>query len=119
MFQGSVPGSLLKDADLVLAWETDVPWFPSVDRPPASARIVQIGEDPLYARYPMRSFPSDLTIRSASLPLLEALEQAVYRRHPEVGERHARLAARSAKLRQGGRRRRNAREKVTRAPMHG
>ncbi|HEY6430524.1 MAG TPA: thiamine pyrophosphate-requiring protein [Acetobacteraceae bacterium] len=101
MFQGSVPGSLLKEADLVLAWETDVPWFPSVDRPAASARIVQIGEDPLYARYPMRSFPSDLTIRSASLPLLEALERALEERRPEVGERHARLAARSAKLRQG------------------
>jgi acetolactate synthase-1/2/3 large subunit len=101
MFQGSVPGELLKDADLVLVWESDVPWFPSVARPPAGARIVQIGEDPLYARYPMRSFPSDLTIGAASLPLLEALERALEERQPAVGERRERLAARSAKLRQG------------------
>ena len=36
--------------------------MPGKEHPPAGARIVQIGEDPLYARYPMRSFPSDLTI---------------------------------------------------------
>ena len=39
--------------------------------------IVQIGEDPLYARYPMRSFPSDLTITASALSVLEALEQAL------------------------------------------
>ena len=40
--------------------------------------IVQIGEDPLYARYPMRSFPSDLTITASALAVLEALEQALH-----------------------------------------
>ncbi|MGH7091392.1 MAG: thiamine pyrophosphate-binding protein, partial [Stellaceae bacterium] len=101
MFQGSQPGPLLKDADLVLVWETDVPWYPSQDQPPPGARIVQIGEDPIYARYPMRSFPSDLTIRAASAPLLEALEGALIERKPEVAERHAGLSARSAGLRAG------------------
>ena len=46
-------------------------------QPPAGARVVQIGEDPLYARYPMRSFPSDLTITASALSVLEALEQAL------------------------------------------
>jgi acetolactate synthase I/II/III large subunit len=101
MFHGSAPGALLKTADLVLVWETDVPWYPSKESPPAGARVVQIGEDPLYARYPMRSFPSDLTIRSATLPLLVALEQALADRKPDVAERHARLAKRSAELRAG------------------
>jgi len=101
MFHGSAPGTLLKTADLVLVWETDVPWYPSKESPPAGARVVQIGEDPLYARYPMRSFPSDLTIRSATLPLLVALEQALADRKPDVAERHVRLAKRSAELRAG------------------
>ena len=65
---GSQPGPLLTEADLVIVWESDVPWYPSQHAPPADARIVQIGEDPLYARYPMRSFPSDLTIRAARCP---------------------------------------------------
>ncbi len=77
MFQGSAPGPLLKEADLVIVIEADVPWIPGKEHPPADARIVQIGEDPLYARYPMRSFPSDLTITASALSALEALEQAL------------------------------------------
>ena len=49
MFQGSMPGPLLQDADLVIVFETDVPWLPGKVSPPAGARVVQIGEDPLHA----------------------------------------------------------------------
>jgi acetolactate synthase I/II/III large subunit len=99
MFQGSMPGPLLKDADLVLAIEADVPWLPSKESPPANARIVQIGEDPLFSRYPMRSFPSDLTVRASALSVLEALENALAdRKGPHVEERKARLGKRSAEL---------------------
>jgi acetolactate synthase-1/2/3 large subunit len=99
MFQGSMPGPLLDGADLVIVMEADVPWLPSKEQPPSGARIVQIGEDPLYARYPMRSFPSDLTITATSLSVLEALEQALQgRKGAHVDERRARLVARSATL---------------------
>ncbi len=99
MFQGSDPGALLPEADLVLVWESDVPWLPSKQGPAPGARVVQIGEDPLYARYPMRSFPSDLTIRSATLPLLEAVERALEPRRPDTAARHAELSRRSEALR--------------------
>jgi acetolactate synthase-1/2/3 large subunit len=99
MFQGSMPGPLLDSADLVIVLESDVPWMPSKEHPPAGARIVQIGEDPLYARYPMRSFPSDLTITATALSALEALEQALAgRSDAHVQERRARLVERSAQL---------------------
>jgi acetolactate synthase-1/2/3 large subunit len=99
MFQGSMPGPLLDSADLVIVIESDVPWLPSREEPPAAARIVQIGEDPLYARYPMRSFPSDLTITATALSVLEALEQALHgRKGAHVEERRARLVARSTEL---------------------
>ncbi len=99
MFQGSMPGPLLKDADLVVAIEADVPWLPSKESPPANARIVQIGEDPLFSRYPMRSFPSDLTIRASVLSVLEALENALGdRKGAHVEARLARLGQRSAEL---------------------
>ena len=101
MFMGSLPGPLLKEADLVIVWESDVPWYPSKEAPPPEARIVQIGEDPLYARYPIRSFPSDLTIRSATLPLLQALSAALSDRRPDTATRHAELSRRSAALRAG------------------
>jgi acetolactate synthase I/II/III large subunit len=103
MFQGSMPGPLLGEADLVIVFETDVPWLPSKEAPASDAKIVQIGEDPLYARYPMRSFPSDLTLVANARAVLEALEPALADRLPRsaVAERHAHLAQRSDNLRSG------------------
>jgi acetolactate synthase-1/2/3 large subunit len=104
MFQGSMPGELLESADLVIVIESDVPWLPSKEQPATSARIVQIGEDPLYARYPMRSFPSDLTITATALSVLEALEQALQGRiGVHLDERRTRLVARSRQLHAGWR----------------
>jgi acetolactate synthase-1/2/3 large subunit len=57
--------------------ECDVPWMPSVKAPNPHARIVHIGEDPAFLRYPMRNFRSDLSIASAPAPALEALEAAL------------------------------------------
>nr|WP_294529514.1 thiamine pyrophosphate-requiring protein [uncultured Rhodopila sp.] len=102
MFQGSAPGSMLEDADLVIVMETDVPWLPSKQSPPSSARIVQIGEDPLHARLPMRSFPADITIVASCLSVLEGLETALNGRSaPHVAERDASLRARSQRLHEG------------------
>jgi acetolactate synthase-1/2/3 large subunit len=105
MFQGSAPGPLLAEADLVIVMDTDVPWLPSREAPPPTARIVQIGEDPLHARLPMRGFPSDLTITSTLLAAMETLEDALATRTaPHVPARRARLAERSAGLRETWRR---------------
>jgi acetolactate synthase-1/2/3 large subunit len=99
MFQGSMPGPLLREADLVIVLESDVPWLPSKEAPPAGARVVQIGEDPLFSRYPMRGFPCDLAITATALSVLEALEQALQdRTGAHVEARRTRLAARSAEL---------------------
>ena len=104
MFQGSAPAPLLAEADLVIVIDTDVPWIPSREAPAAGARIVQIGEDPLHARLPMRGFPSDLTITATNLSALEALETALATRTtPHVAARHGRLSRRSAALRDGWR----------------
>jgi acetolactate synthase-1/2/3 large subunit len=105
MFQGSAPGALLGEADLIVGIESDVPWIPSLQSPAPDARVVQIGEDPLYHRYPMRSFRSDLTIVSGTLALLDALELALAARldpaDSAVAERRGALSARSAKLQAG------------------
>jgi acetolactate synthase-1/2/3 large subunit len=51
--------------------------MPSVKAPSPTARIVHIGEDPAFLRYPMRSFRSDLSIAAGSAPALEALAAAL------------------------------------------
>jgi len=100
MFQGSVPDPLLPDADLVIVFESDVPWLPGKIAPSANARIVQIGEDPLHGRLPMRSFPSDLTLTATCLSVLEALEVALAKRMTRhVAERSKKLGERSRALR--------------------
>ncbi len=61
---GFQPQPLLAKADLVLVVDCDVPWYPSKTRPNRSATVIQMGVDPLYSVYPVRSFPSDLTIQA-------------------------------------------------------
>ncbi|HZA51056.1 MAG TPA: thiamine pyrophosphate-requiring protein, partial [Myxococcaceae bacterium] len=80
LHHGFDPGPFLGDADLVVVLESDVPWFPSVHPSPASARVAHIGEDPAFLRYPMRSFPSDLSIVSSPGAALRALDAALEER---------------------------------------
>ena len=75
--------------------ECDVPWIPGLQHPPGGARIVQIGEEPAYVRYPMRSFPSNLTIQSDASNALAALAGALSSR---LQMAEARIAARRQRL---------------------
>lgn len=77
MFAGFDPAPLLAEADLVIALEADVPWVPAVQSPPDDCRVAHLGEDPIYARYPMRSFRTDLAISGTSDVLLDELSAAV------------------------------------------
>jgi acetolactate synthase I/II/III large subunit len=95
MHFGYEPGALLADADLVIVIESDVPWIPSLQHPPAGCHVVHIGDDPFYVRYPMRSFPSDLAVQAGSAHVLDALNTAVEAR---VQMAEARIAARRARL---------------------
>ena len=74
---GYAPEPFIETADVVLAIDSDVPWFPALKNPPADGKVIHLGLDPIYSTYPIRSFPCDLAIRadsSAAIPLLtEAL----------------------------------------------
>lgn len=95
MHFGYEPGALLGDADLVIVLESDVPWIPHLQHPPAGCRVAHMGEDPFYVRYPMRSFPSDLVVQAGITNALTALSRAVDQRL-QLAE--ARIAARRARL---------------------
>lgn len=92
---GTEPGTLVADADLVIVLETDVPWIPSLQQPAAGARVVHVGEEPAYVRYPMRSFPSHLTVQSGAANALDALHEAL---HSRLQMAEARIAARRTRL---------------------
>ncbi len=95
MYFGFEPGTLLSDADLVIVLDSDVPWIPHLQHPPGGCRVVHIGEDPFFVRYPMRSFPSDLAVQSGLVNALTALTAAVEQR---LQMAEARIAARRARL---------------------
>jgi len=92
---GFEPGMLLADADLVIVLESDVPWIPSLQAPHSGSRVVHIGEDPFFVRYPMRSFASNLAVQAGAMQALEALIEAV---EPRLQMAEARIAARRARL---------------------
>ncbi len=73
MHCGWDPHALLKEADVVLVVDCDVPWIPKEGKPKAEAKVIHIGTDPLFARYPLRGFRADLSLTGAVAPTLQAL----------------------------------------------
>ena len=107
MHLGYDPGGLIGEADAVLAVDCDVPWIPVEQAPPETARVIQIGVDPLYGRYPIRGFAADVAITGAGAATLELLDAALRAREENapstltltVDERRAALAKRRAAMR--------------------
>jgi len=75
--QGFLPDPLIQDSDLILVIDCDVPWYPAINKPKESTTIVNIGIDPLYSRYPVRSFKSDITINSNPKLAMTALSEEI------------------------------------------
>jgi acetolactate synthase-1/2/3 large subunit len=102
MHCGWDPHSLLREADLVLVVECDVPWIPKEGAPRREAKIVHVGADPLFERYPLRGFRTDIALIGAVGPTLQALwrsaqKQAVSLR--AIEERRKAIAQISADIR--------------------
>lgn len=100
MHAGYDSGPHVGEADLIMVIESDAPWYPRVEQPAAGCRVVHIGEDPVFARYPMRSFPSDLTITAPVALALTALDAALAKQKLNVDARRARLIERHTARRQ-------------------
>ncbi|GLQ55596.1 thiamine pyrophosphate-requiring protein [Devosia nitrariae] len=62
MNMGQDINAWLGQADAILVLDTMVPWLPREGSPRAGAKVIHIGEDPLYQNLPIRSFQCDLAI---------------------------------------------------------
>jgi acetolactate synthase-1/2/3 large subunit len=94
----------LKDADVVLVLETNVPWMPGPDAPPDDAYVAVIDVDPIRQHIPTFEFPANLRMASDSLRAIEALTEAA-QRLSSAGDR-SRIAERSARLNDAAQQRR-------------
>lgn len=77
MHLGFEPGAMIREADVVIALECDVPWIPSLHKLSDDAKVISIGIDPLFAQYPIRGFPSDVTIAAEPVRAIRALTDAL------------------------------------------
>ncbi|XDB00323.1 thiamine pyrophosphate-requiring protein (plasmid) [Sulfitobacter sp. LCG007] len=77
MCVGFDPQSLLSGADLIISLACDVPFVPAVTRPRPTAEIWEIDRDPLFSRYPLRSFGAAHSIIASPLSAIRALHQAL------------------------------------------
>ena len=105
---GYSPASLLAEADAILVIDCDVPWTPSRQAPSPDCKIIHIGVDPLFSRYPVRGFACDVAITGATrlvLPKLGAAlasladEPAIAARRRHIAERREAMHAGWRKLR--------------------
>jgi acetolactate synthase-1/2/3 large subunit len=90
MHAGWEPHALLKDADFVLCIECDVPWIPAQGGPKPEATVVHLGPDPLYARYPMRSFRTDIALNGLVAPTVALLAERALAHAPAAAKLKAR-----------------------------
>ena len=85
----------VKDADVIVVVESDVPWYPQQAKPSENAKVIQIARDPNYQDIPIRSFPKDISIGGDPKLALELLAQEL-----TSGPRDERvLAARAEQIR--------------------
>ena len=69
------PHARLQEADVVLCVDADVPWIPAQGGPKPEAKVIHLGPDPLFARYPLRGFRTDIALTGALAPTLLALAE--------------------------------------------
>lgn len=93
MHVGFEPGALLGDADVILTVECDVPWIPALHTPRDDVKVIQLGTDPLFANYPIRGFPSELTIAADARASLVSLAEAMAAREQSTTRMDARRKA--------------------------
>jgi acetolactate synthase I/II/III large subunit len=87
------------DADVLCFLECEVPWMPRWSQPREDAFVAQCGVDPLFARYPMRSHRTDLSVTATAAGLVADLAAALEARADRIDRaRRTRLAERSAKI---------------------
>jgi len=100
------PQPFLKEADVVLVVDCDVPWIPREGNPKPEARIVHIGPDPLFARYPLRGFRTDLALTGGVAATLQALWRSAQKHAVSprtIEERRQSVSKQSQEIRAKGR----------------
>jgi len=91
MSVGLDPAPWLKDADVVLVLDAIAPWSPASHSLPKDCKVIQVGQDPLSARVPIRNFPADIALVGETSAILPELARRLF---PLLGRTTAQREAR-------------------------
>ena len=87
-YVGSDPLPWIEEADVILVIDSLAPWSPDIHVPRPDTPVVHLGPDPLFARFPVRTFRSDITVGCETGEGLVRLEEAMRGHlHRHVGAR--------------------------------
>ncbi|OGT82198.1 MAG: hypothetical protein A3G96_00255 [Gammaproteobacteria bacterium RIFCSPLOWO2_12_FULL_52_10] len=94
---GTRADDVLKQADLILCIDCEVPWFPKTIQPNPDATLIHIAPDPFFSRFPYRGFAMDVAVAgstSLAMPmLLEALAANKKTNPRRIDKRRQEIAA--------------------------
>ena len=97
MSVGIDPAPWLKEADLVLVLDCIAPWSPDIHKLSDGCKVIQIGQDPLYARFPVRNFRADVSLVGETADIIPEL---ALRLQPHLASTAELREARRAKVSQ-------------------
>jgi acetolactate synthase-1/2/3 large subunit len=75
MFLGIHPAEAIAKADVIVALDCEVPWWPSAVTLRENCKLVHIAPDPFFSNYPVRGFQMDLAISGSTAIALCKLEE--------------------------------------------
>ena len=105
MNTGHAGTELLSKADLIIVADCEVPWYPRSFNPGEDVKVVHLGVDPLWERYPIRTFPAQLAIPGSTRAALELLDTALQAaRVPESAVQRRRAAIKDFNVAQAAKR---------------
>ncbi|MGQ2905538.1 MAG: thiamine pyrophosphate-requiring protein [Neoaquamicrobium sediminum] len=97
------PAKLIERADAILVLDALAPWSPEQHRPRPDCTIIQMAQDPLSSRTPVRNFRSDISIACDLSDGILSLKAAMDALRPQDADRQKRrresVAAENAKAR--------------------
>ena len=76
--------SLIKEADLILVIDSDVPWVPAIAKPKDSCRVFYIDSDPIKEHMPLWYIPSERFMKADSCAALMQLNKCLDTKYLEI-----------------------------------
>ena len=96
MSAGADPEPWISEADAILVIDALAPWSPNIHKPKADCRVIHLGGDPLYARFPVRNFRANTALVGETGQVIQALERAMRPHKAEAGAHIAQRASKNA-----------------------